>query len=388
MPKVSILSPTYNHEKYVTQAIESVLAQTFSDFELIITDDASTDRNVDFISKFADKRITLLRNNHNQGTTSASTRCWQYSNGEYIIGLATDDIYEPHLLETLVKYLDSDPEAVGAFGLASFIDDDSNLLNDEWTKVGVGQDRFGHLRQLFKLQHPFCPVTGMFRRSVLEKLGYFPSYLRQTNDMAQFVRLLFYGEMPILPEKLLRYRWRANNANVSSRTPENDARLDFELFEILDLYREYIKSTDLLRKIFPEVDQHFYPLTDDLIPFHLAQIAISFNYTAHRLYGMHILYQMLKDDTIATQLNEQCQFTYTDFFKLAGEHPLIMNKSLRDEIDWLRSENVSLKKTIEELAQEIQNLQLAQSNNAGVKYRLKKKFWFVKSWLNALRQNY
>ncbi len=383
MPKVSILSPTYNHEKYVTQAIESVLAQTFTDFELILTDDASTDRNIDQISKIKDKRITLLRNDNNQGTTSASRKCWEYSSGQYIIGLATDDMYEPHLLETLVDYLDNHPEAVGVFGMARFIDDDSNLLADEWTQVGIGQDRFSHLRQLFNLQHPFCPVTGMFRRSAIEKLGYFPSYLRQTNDMAQFIKLLFQGEMTILPDKILRYRWRANNANVSSRTPENDSRLDFELFEILDIYRENIDSPELLRKIFPEVQKHPWPLEKELLSFHLAHLAIAFNYTSHRLYGMHTLYSLLKDELSAKYLQEHCNFSYTDFFKLAGEYPLVMNKALRDENVWLKAENLSLKSTVEELGKEIQAMR--SSYFSSLSYKIRSKFRFIEPFLNTLK---
>ncbi len=157
MPKVSIVSPTYNHEKYVGEAIQSVLNQTYQDFELIMADDASTDQNVKEILKFQDPRILLLHNERNEGITAASARCWQHSKGEYIIGFATDDVYEPNLLETLVNYLDHNPQTVGVFGLASYINDDSKLMNDGWTDVGVGQDRFTHLRQLFKLQHPFVP---------------------------------------------------------------------------------------------------------------------------------------------------------------------------------------------------------------------------------------
>ena len=257
MPKVSVLSPSYNHEKYVAEAIQSVLNQTFDDFELIITDDASTDKNVEKISKFTDRRITLLKNDHNQGTAaSASRNSWLKSSGTYISWLTTDDVYEPHMLQTLVNYLDNHPEVIGVFGSANYIDDDSKPLNDHWTEVGIGQDRFTHLRQLFKLQHPFCPPAGMIRRSALEQLGYFPPCLRQTDDMAHFIKLLFHGELPILPDRLLRYRWRANEGNLSSRTMENDCRLDFELFEILDLYKEHINSLDLLQRIFPEVEHH------------------------------------------------------------------------------------------------------------------------------------
>ncbi len=352
MPKVSILSPTYNHEKYVTEAIQSVFNQTFQDFELIVADDASTDSTVEKISKFQDKRLTLLRNEHNLGSTATSKRCWQQCSGEYIITMATDDICEPTMIETLVNYLDKHPEAMAVFGSANCIDESGNLLSDSWTDVGVGQDRFTHLQQLFKLQHPFCSIAGMFRRETLEQLGYFPLYLKQTDDMAHYIKMLFHGSMPILPDKILRYRWQANNGNISSRTPENDARLDFELFEIIDLYKENITSVDLLRKIFPEVDEYPCPLEENLIVFHLAQICLSFNYPSHRLYGLHQIYQMLKDETMAAYLKTQCNFTYADFFKLAGTQPVIMDFAVLNE-------NKDLKARLEAMKYELQTVNSA-----------------------------
>jgi glycosyltransferase involved in cell wall biosynthesis len=362
MPKVSVVSATYNHEKYVAEAIQSVLSQSFQDFELIMTDDASSDRNVKEILKFRDPRITLMYHQRNQGNSVASTNSWRQSRGDYICWLTTDDVYEANLLETFVNYLDTHPQVLGVFGLAQFIDDNGKFFENQWTEVGVGQDRFTHLRQLFKLEHPFCPPAGMVRRSALEQVGYFPPYLMQTNDMALYIDLLFHGEMAILPDKVLRYRWRADGANVSARTLEKNSRLDFELFEIIDLYRKHIDSLELLRKIFPEVDQHPWPLTEDLILFHLAQVAISFNYPSHRMYGMHWLYQLLKDEKFANDLQTRCNFTYSDLFKLEGKHPLIMNHELYSENVELHSQLDSLTKTMESLDSEVKAMKLRQSN--------------------------
>lgn len=383
MPKVSIVSPTYNHEKYVAKTIQSLLTQTFQDFELIITDDASTDNNIEEILKFQDSRITLLRNESNQGITATSARCWQHAQGEYLLGLATDDVCEPNMLEILVNHLDRHPEVIAAFGLASFIDDDGGLISGGWTDIGVGQDRYTHLRQLFRLEHPFCSISGMYRCDVLRKLGYFPPYLRQANDMSHFIRLLFYGPMSILPDRILRYRWRANDGNVSSRTLENDSRLDFELFEILDLYREHITSVELLRKIFPEVDQHPWPLDEDLLIFHLAHVAISFSYPAHRLFGMHLLYQLFKNEATAKSLRERCRFTYTDFFHLAGLQPLVMNHSLWSKNNELQSEINSLQKLVAELNHELEIIKLVPSSTCSPVKKLLREF--LHSCLNVLR---
>lgn len=357
MPRVSVVSPAYNHEKYVGQAVTSVLNQTFTDFELIISDDASTDGTVREIEKFNDPRILLLKNSVNIGNTANSYRGWERSSGEYVSWITTDDMYEPHFLKTFVDYLDANPHALGVFGLARFMDDNSNLLSDRWTDVGVGKNRFVHLSQLFRLQHPYCAPAGMIRQSVLKKVGYAPPFLMQTNDYHMFVRMLFTGEMPILDENVLRYRWQANEGNVSARSLTKDSRLDFELFEVIDLFREGIDSIETLMEIFPEVRDHAWPKSDDLISFHLAHVAIKFNYPSHRLYGLHLLYQLMKDEATAKKLRDTCGFTYVDLFRLEGEYPVIMNHAL-----WAEGMHNTLRQKDQEITQLKEQLHSAKKD--------------------------
>src|SRR5215207_6745619 len=153
MPSVSVIIPAYNHEKFVAECIQSVLNQTFQDFEIIITDDASTDRTVEIIESFDDSRIKLFKHSKNQGVSIAANNCILHAGGRYIAWLSTDDAWYPEKLEIQVRYLDEHPEIGGAFGKAAWIDESGNLITDN--------------------SFPYLDVFNVPNRSRVEWLRYF-----------------------------------------------------------------------------------------------------------------------------------------------------------------------------------------------------------------------
>lgn len=322
MPKISICSSTYNHEKYVEEAINSVLRQSLQDFELILTDDCSTDDNVEKIKTFDDPRIRLFCHETNRGNMVASANCYKYSSGQYIAWLTTDDAYEPNMLAVLSTYLDNNPHVLGVFAQAIYVDEDGKPLDYTFGSDGIGQDRYTHLRNLFKVNNYFCCPTAMIRRSTFDMLGYFPLHLRQIHDMAYWILALFHGELAILPDKVLRFRMRANNANAGSDTPENRRRVNFEVYKNLRLYAQYIDNVDLLCKVFPEVKHHPWPLEQRLVRFHLAHVALAQPTAIHRLFGLDLLYQLMENADEAEYLRQVCRFDYPDLFALEGQKPL------------------------------------------------------------------
>lgn len=108
--KVTVLMTLYNKARYVGEAVESVLAQTFTDFELLVVDDASPDDGVEIVQRFADPRIRLLRNPVNLGRAGAANRGYEGARGEYIAVLDADDIMLPERLARQVAFMDAHPE--------------------------------------------------------------------------------------------------------------------------------------------------------------------------------------------------------------------------------------------------------------------------------------
>src|SRR3990170_2838516 len=109
MPKVSVIIPTYNREKYIVETLQSVFAQTFTDYEVIVIDDGSTDNTADVLRPYLDRIVYIRKPNGGQG--SARNVGIKVAKGEYIAFLDSDDLWMPEKLELQVKYLDNNKDA-------------------------------------------------------------------------------------------------------------------------------------------------------------------------------------------------------------------------------------------------------------------------------------
>src|SRR5438552_7094742 len=117
-PAVSVLMTAHNRERYIGEAIESVLAQTFGDLELIVVDDCSTDRTVEVATRYrSDPRVRIVRNEHNLGDYPNRNHAASFARGEFLKFHDSDDVMYPHCLEVMTRYLSQAPEA--AFALSA-----------------------------------------------------------------------------------------------------------------------------------------------------------------------------------------------------------------------------------------------------------------------------
>ncbi|MDI6603793.1 MAG: glycosyltransferase family 2 protein [Thermoanaerobacteraceae bacterium] len=128
MPKVTVAIPTYNRAHYLKEAIESVLAQTYKDYELLIIDNASTDNTEDVVKIFNDKRIKYIKNETNIGMVNNWNKCLDLAQGEYVIIFHDDDLMKPKLLEEEVKILDNNDDVVVVATNVTLIDENNNIL--------------------------------------------------------------------------------------------------------------------------------------------------------------------------------------------------------------------------------------------------------------------
>lgn len=125
MPKVSVLMPAYNAEKYIAAAIDSILNQTFTDFEFIIINDGSTDTTAEIVRKYTDKRIKFIDNSENQGVATVRNLLLDTAGGEYLIYQDSDDISLPERIEKQVVFMDAHPDvSVSCAGLLSIPDNE------------------------------------------------------------------------------------------------------------------------------------------------------------------------------------------------------------------------------------------------------------------------
>jgi glycosyltransferase involved in cell wall biosynthesis len=170
-PKVSIGLPVYNGENYLASAIESILAQTFGDFELIICDNASTDQTREICRGYVkrDHRIRYFRHKRNIGATSNFNSCLALSTGEYFKWMAHDDMLHPDFLARCVDALDADPNAVLCQSLVEYIDENGRGFGiyDSCLAGADSSEASKRFRALVLLPHPCNEIFGLIRCQAL-----------------------------------------------------------------------------------------------------------------------------------------------------------------------------------------------------------------------------
>lgn len=193
--KVSVVLPVYNAAKFVSDAVQSILDQTFSDFELILIDDASTDDSYEILKRFHDPRIKLLKNEVNLDLVGTLNRGLAESKGEYIVRMDADDIAMPERIAIQVEYMDKHPQ-VGVCGSWYEMFDGA---------TGIGQNPEGHdeIKARLFFSNVIAHPTVIMRSAMLKDLKY-ERYLAEDYELWQRASFLF--ELHNLPLVLLKYR--------------------------------------------------------------------------------------------------------------------------------------------------------------------------------------
>lgn len=204
-PKISVGMPVYNGEPYLEQAIQAVLDQTYGDFELIISDNASTDRTEQICRGFAakDARIIYLRNKENIGAANNYNQLFYKSSGEYFRWFNADDLCSKFLHERCLATMEANPDAVMCYGKTDIIDGQGNLIEHYDDNLDLQQgsaaDRF---LEYFKVVGLTNAIYGLMRRSALGNTilmgdGSFPAA-----DINLMAELTLYGKIIEIPETL------------------------------------------------------------------------------------------------------------------------------------------------------------------------------------------
>jgi glycosyltransferase involved in cell wall biosynthesis len=257
-PKVSVCMPTYNQAPYLAEAIESVLAQTCRDFELIIIDDGSSDGSAEIIARYAarDKRIRFDVNNPNAGMVKNWNRCLERARGEYIKFLFGDDVFlSAKTVENMARVLDSHAEVALVASARHEIDGSSRFLKvlssyaEGRTYPGGDIIRDCILEQRNRIGEP---SAVMFRKK--QALRGFDVRFRQIVDLEMWFSLLEQGGLAYLEEPLVAFRIHPGQQTGANR--QNPALID-EPFLLLDRYadRPYLKLSPF-RKCY----MHYVPL--------------------------------------------------------------------------------------------------------------------------------
>lgn len=243
MPKVSVIMPNYNHAAYLPERLESVLGQEFSDFELILLDDHSSDHSTELLEKYAsDKRVAhLLKNETNSGSTFIQ---WEkglnLARGEYIWIAESDDIAAPDFLSEAVKVLDTRPEAGVVFTSSIWIDEKSNEIHRPDHESGHREWQGRDLLCSEFLSGPliYNASSAVFRRSLVKHADFnVLRTFRYTGDWMFWVQIAADTRVVRLDKRLNFFRRHAGNVSFKS---DREGLLFSEGFRIIRyIYRHY-----------------------------------------------------------------------------------------------------------------------------------------------------
>jgi glycosyltransferase involved in cell wall biosynthesis len=212
-PLVSVIMPAFNAGKFIADAIASITSQTYSNWELIVVDDGSTDNTKQIIRSFSksNKKIKpiFLRKNH--GESAAANIGFSKTKGKYIARIDADDIAHPKRLEKQIEFLEKHTDYILVGSQAIIIDENNQVIGKK-----IFPKDHQEIYKQYGTIHPILHPSIMVRRSLLPNKNKLWANLAEPNDdYYTLINLIQYGKFHNLPEKLMSYRMHANNKSLN-----------------------------------------------------------------------------------------------------------------------------------------------------------------------------
>ena len=327
-PKVSILLPTYNRAHYLTGAIESVLAQTYPNWELLISDNCSSDSTAEIANKYAglDSRILYWRNESNIGSAPNYNKCIDKASGDYIELFGTDDLFEPQCLQKLVQVLDDHPNVVIATAAKRHIDTNGHIIREDRPRNGsqliASEDA---------IRSNMTNLTNWIISPVMYRSKYKGTGLDLSvgiySDLDYWVEILNHGDLFYVDEILFNYR-----VHASSETTRRLNDLEFvpTLLRIAERHAKYLANSETLP--YKVVIEKLLSLVDYSTNF----LKLNFDSMLGDL-GHAGTERTIAEDTISlSDTNTYGQDLYD--FKRISYLSLLYALDLRKELNWLYGE--------------------------------------------------
>lgn len=206
--QVSVVIPTYNRAAFIREALESVLAQTYQDFEILVIDDGSTDNTAEIVQSIGDARIRYVTQDH-RGVPAAIDMGWRAAQGEYIARLDSDDRWLPEFLHEVVSRMDADPSVGAVYARAHAMNSSGQML----TQLIGTQERFpGHTLKSVIYGDFVTAMAVLIRRSAIAAAGGYDVSLITNEDWDMWIKIAYQNyKIGYVPRVLAHYRFHEQN---------------------------------------------------------------------------------------------------------------------------------------------------------------------------------
>lgn len=315
---------SYNHEKFIQEAVQSVLNQSFQDFEFIIIDDASTDHTVKMIETFNDARIQLTVLSKNQGQFVATNLGLEKAKGEYIGILNSDDVFHPEKLTKQVAFLDNNHKIGAVFSHAEVIYENKNFFNKFRTYSSIfnqpNRTRHEWLNYFFFYGNCLCHPSVLIRSKCHQEIGYYDPRFANCADFQFWIRLAAKYDIHVIDEKLMTFRIHKKNNNMSGNSSTSKKRMRWEDYQAkLQFFNALLSEEDFLRT-FPESKKFIFDeQTPILNQYLLARLALETKNSYLEAIGLRILFEMMQNSHTRHQLDNYYNFQYKDLIQWTGK---------------------------------------------------------------------
>lgn len=320
MPTVTVWLTSYNHASYLQYSIDSILNQTYQDFELYIIDDCSSDDSWRIITRYEEEHENVHGIRNKQNTNECNCFLPVYIDraaGRYLAIAHSDDAWAPTKLEKQVEYLEAHQEILACFTWAQLIDDHNHAFENkahfyhDAFKVS-NRSRFEWLHYFFFVGCPLCHPSLLIRKEAYEKDGLYAKALNSVPDFYKWIHICLHDDIHIIEEPLTFFRVHADESNTSGNNLSNRFRTAVEDYLILREFEGFEDSSSFL-SAFPEA-LRYVDDDDVLIPYALARVALEHgDWKMHKLYGLERLYGLLKNEETASILEKKYHYTEREF---------------------------------------------------------------------------
>ena len=255
-PKISVLMPAYNAEKYISEAIESILNQTFSDFELVIIDDCSTDKTWEIIQGYTnkDKRIVTVKNEENLKISHTLNKGFDLAKGKYIARMDADDWSYPDRLQKQFDFMENNPEIGVSGGTMEVCDEE--LIKKGYRKYNLSDTEIR--KKLFRYS-PFCHPLVIFKKEILLKNNfYYGPVLANAEDYDLYFKIGSVSKFGNLSDVLIKYRVVGTGTSISKARIQERLTLYIRMKAVFE-YGYKMSSVDKMYFVFQFLSMFIIP---------------------------------------------------------------------------------------------------------------------------------
>ena len=315
-PIVSILTPSFNHEKYVGFFIDSLLAQTNPNWELIIVDDCSRDNNIAEIKKYSDPRIKLIQHDYNKGINAAINTAFEASKGQYLSLCASDDALDKNYVEDVINTMSIKEDIGVIYYSLQAIDSDSKTINNKFL-TSICTNKYDALKHCFYKYNCFVSPGMSIRRKVFQKIYPLNLALSQHQDYKMHIDLSMCSEIYVSEKHLVKYRIPTRKSGISFVNSRTIKQWQLEENLVMDSFLQ-INDIKTLDKIFGEDVKLYGKITKDIIPYVLGMLALNSSNEYKKIWGYNQISKFLSSKQNYDKVNKLFGFCYKDFLNLVN----------------------------------------------------------------------